>query len=93
MTIASTFRGKTSEGTIKTATKGDRTVTTLVMGPDAGANAGLEVRTIADRKANTLTTLTPLPAGTTLPPAITGVWTPRASRRWRSSLTSRTWAA
>jgi hypothetical protein len=72
MTIGSTFRGKTSEGTIKTATKGHRTVATLVMGPDAGPMAGLEVRTIADRKANTLTRLTALPAGTTLPPAITG---------------------
>jgi hypothetical protein len=72
MTVFSTFRGKTSEMSIKTATKGDRTVTALVMGPDAGANAGLELRTIADRKANTLTTLTPMPGGMTLPPAMTG---------------------
>jgi hypothetical protein len=57
---------------MKTATRGDRTVTTLVMDPDADPMAGVEVRTIADRKANMLTTLTPMPAGTTLPAAITG---------------------
>src|ERR1035437_1278374 len=72
MTMASTFRGKTSEGTIKTATKGDRTVTTLVLGPGVGIPAGVEVRTIIDRKANTLTTLTPMPPGMTMPPAMTG---------------------
>jgi hypothetical protein len=70
MTIASTFRGKTSEGTIKTATRGGRTVTTLVL--DSGPMAGVEVRTIADRKANTLTTLTPMPPGMSIPPAKTG---------------------
>src|ERR1017187_2226039 len=63
MTVVTTFGGGAS-GSITTASRGDRTVTTLrLLGTGAGSLAGGVLRTIIDRGANTLTTLTPMPSG------------------------------
>ncbi|MFI5245129.1 MAG: DUF4412 domain-containing protein [Gemmatimonadales bacterium] len=76
-TITMTFSSavgarQASEGSMKTATRGDRTVTTLMLASGPGVPQGGEVRTIADRKAKTLTTLTRMPPGVKMPPSMTG---------------------
>ena len=63
MTFASTSGGHSYGVSARIATKGDRTVTTSVLGSSAGAPAGAEVRTIIDRKANTVTVLVATPTG------------------------------
>ena len=73
MTLTSTSGGgQANEMSMKTATRGDRTVMTMVMGSSAGPMAGMEVRSIMDRMANTITTLTSLPPGMPLSPAMAG---------------------
>jgi hypothetical protein len=73
MTITSTTAASQSNDiTMKMATRGDRSVTTITMGSSAGIMAGMEVRTIIDRNANTVTTLTPLPPGMPMPSSMTG---------------------
>jgi hypothetical protein len=67
MSVTTMFGGGSVDGSIKTATKGDRTVTTLLLGAGAGPLEGGVTRNIIDRKANTLTSLTPLPPGISLP--------------------------
>ena len=70
MSLATIVADRPMDASIKTATRGDRTVTTLVMGATAGPMAGTELKTITDRKAKTLTTMTAMPPG--MPPSMTG---------------------
>jgi hypothetical protein len=72
LTVATSHAGRSTGGTMKTATRGDRTVISMMEGSTAAEMAESEVRTIIDRKANTLTTLTPMPSGISMPPAMTG---------------------
>lgn len=72
MTIASSARGQANDITVRTSSKGDRSLSTMTMASNAGPMAGMEIRSIADRAANTMTILTPFPAGMQLPPAMTG---------------------
>jgi hypothetical protein len=72
MTVATSHAGRSNGGTMKTATRGDRTVISMMEGSSAAEMAESEVRTIIDRKANTLTTLVPIAPGMSMPPALTG---------------------
>jgi hypothetical protein len=67
MNATTMFGGRSTDGSIKTATKGDRTVTTLLLAEHVGPLAGGVARNVIDRKANTLTTLTPMPPFISLP--------------------------
>jgi hypothetical protein len=67
MNVTTVFGWRSTDGSIKTATKGDRTVTTLLLESRGGPLAGGVARNIIDRKANTVTTLTPMPPGISLP--------------------------
>jgi hypothetical protein len=72
MNVTTVFGGRSTDGSIKTATKGDRTVTTLLLASRGGPLAGGVARNIIDRKANTLTTLVPMPPLISAPHSLTG---------------------
>src|SRR4051812_17607416 len=72
VTMKMTGAGTNDAGPImmKIAIKGDRSATVITMPASSGPMAGMEMRSIYDPKANTMTALMPIPPGMAAMPAM-----------------------